>query len=228
MKNETGGEASKNPNNVFLGYVFDVVAPFLAYLLVHWFGGKAFWALTAGGLVAGASTAVNSIRRKKMDAVGVLVLLELVASVIFLLVLRDSRLLLIRPSFYTAIASVYLAFSVLAGHPLSFDGARPMAAKGGPQRLAAYERAWTNSAEFRRTHNIVTSGFAAAFFADSVLRIVIVYNFPLERSMWLSNVPHVAAMVLIVASSALAGRKFARIVDEQEMNNETARQRAEP
>ncbi len=216
MTNDAGGEGSKNTNRVFLGYLFDVVAPFLAYLLVQWFGGKAFWALTVGGLVAGASTAVNSIGRKKLDAVGMLVLLELVASVIFLLVLKDSRLLLIRPSLYTAVASVYLAGSVLAGHPLSFDGAKPMAAKGGPQRLAAYEHAWSNSPEFRRTHNIVTSGFAAAFFADSVLRVVIVYKFPLERSMWLSNVPHVAAMILIVASSALAGRKFAHIVDEEQ------------
>lgn len=207
---------AKNPNKVFLGYLFDVVAPFAAYLVVHWFGGKAFWALTVGGLIAGASTAVNTIRNRKLDAVGILVLLELAASVVFLVVLRDSRLLLIRPSLYTAIASVYLFGSVLAGHPLSFDGAKPMAAKGGPQRLAAYERAWSNSAEFRRTHNIVTLGFAAACFADSLLRIVIVYRLPLERSMWLSNVPHVAAMILIVASSALAGRKFARIVDEEQ------------
>jgi hypothetical protein len=203
---------TKNP---FLGYFLDIAGPFTAYFIVHYFGAPAFWALTIGGLVAATTTIVNSIRRKSLDAVGILVILELVASITFLLVLRDARLLLIRPSFYTGIASIYLAFTVIAGHPLSFDGAKPMAAKGGPARLAAYERAWRDSAEFRRAHKVVTLGFALALFADSILRIVIVYKFPVERSMWLSNVPHVAAMVLIIASSALAGRTFKRIVDEQ-------------
>jgi hypothetical protein len=216
MKEEITNTAAAPPGkNPFVGYFFDIVAPFLAYFVVHWFGAHALWALTAGGLVAGASTIINSIRRKGLDAVGVLVVIELLASITLLLVLRDPRLLLIRPSFYTGIASIYLIFSVCAGHPLSFDGARPMAAKGGSARLAGYNQAWKNSAEFRRTHNIVTLGFAAAFLADSVLRIVIVYRFPLERSAWLSNVPHVAAIVLVVASSALAGRTFKRIVDEQ-------------
>jgi len=94
MKNLTAAKADPAPaRNPFLGYFFDIVAPFVAYFIVHRFGAPAFWALTAGGLVAGASTTVNSIRRKNLDAVGVLVLLELVASIIFLLVLRDPRLL---------------------------------------------------------------------------------------------------------------------------------------
>ena len=216
MKSPSAAKIDPAPSrNPFLGYFLDLVAPFVAYFIVHKFGAPAFWALTAGGLVAGASTAVNSIRQRHVDAVGVLVLLEMAASIIFLLVLRDARLLLIRPSFYTAIASVYLAFSVFAGHPLSFDGAKPMAAKGGPERLAAYERSWQTSAEFRHTHRVITSGLAVAFLADSILRIVIVYKFPLDQAMWLSNVPHVAAILVIAVVGALAGRRFKRIVDEE-------------
>jgi hypothetical protein len=207
--------SSSKTTSPFLAHFFDILAPLVAYFIVHWFGARAFWALTVAGLVAGAGTMVNSIRRKKLDTIGVLVILELGASIIFLLVLRDSRLLLIRPSLYTGIASIYLAFSVFAGHPLSFDGAKPMAAKGGPRRLAAYERAWKDCAEFRSTHKIVTLGFALAFFVDSILRIIIVYEFPLDRALWISNVPHVVAITLIIAVSALAGRTFQRIVDEQ-------------
>jgi predicted neutral ceramidase superfamily lipid hydrolase len=90
-----------------------------------------------------------------------------------------------------------------------------MAAKGGPERLEAYERAWQVSAEFRHTHNVATSGLAVAFLADSILRIVIVYKFPLDRAMWLSNVPHVVAILLIMIVGALAGRRFKRIVDQE-------------
>ncbi len=201
--------------SIFVPYVLDIVAPLAGYFVVRWFGAQAFWALTAGGLIAGLSTLVNTIRHKGLDAVGTLVIIEIAASIALLLLIRDPRLLLIRPSFYTGVAAIYFAFTVFAGRPLTFDAAKPMAAKGGPERLAAYERAWDSSTEFRRIHKVVTLGFALAFLADSVLRVVIVYRFPLERSTWLSNLPHVVAMLLIIAASALAGRSFSRIVDEQ-------------
>ncbi len=90
-----------------------------------------------------------------------------------------------------------------------------MAASGGPARLAAFERTGDKSAEFRPTHRRLTIGFGVALAADSILRIVIVYGTPVDRSAWLSNVPHVTAMVLMIGISALAGRKSSRLVDEQ-------------
>lgn len=206
--------ADKAPTTVrkiFLPYFFDIVAPFLAYFVVHRFGGRTILALTVGGLIAATSTAVNSIRRKGLDRVGMLVILEIVASLVMLLLMRDPRLLLIRPSFYTAVAAVYLIYTVFVGRPLSYDGARPMATQGDPLRMEAYEKLWDQSGEFRQTHKMVTFGFGVAFMIDSILRIVIVYRLPIERSAWLSNVPHAATMVLVVALSAMAGRRFRRI-----------------
>lgn len=195
-------------------YVFDVAGPFVAYLLVKMIGAPAAWAMTVAGTVAGLSAAVNTVRRGKIDAVGALVLLEIVVSLLLMIFIRDQRLMLIRPSFYTAMAAVFLLSSAMAGKPLSFAGSRHMAAAGGPARLAAFERTWEKSAEFRRTHRSVTFGFGLALALDSILRIVIVYEAPTDRAPWLSNVPHVAAIILFVIISALAGRKFSRLVDE--------------
>jgi hypothetical protein len=64
----------------------------------------------------------------------------------------------------------------------------------------------------------VTFGFGLALVADSVLRVVIVYCYPVERSAWLSNVPHVVAIILIIAASALAGRTFKRLVESSQSN----------
>jgi hypothetical protein len=191
------------------------VGPFVAYGIAHALGAHGVWALTAAGLMAGVGMAVNTLRKKGLDAVGLLVLLEIVVSIALTLFVRDERLMLIRPSFYTALASVYLTVSACSGRPLSYAGSRRMAAKGGPARIAAYERAWKNSAAFRRTHTFVTLGFAAGLAADSILRVVLVYTLPVDRAAWLSNVPHVTAIVLMIAVSALAGRRFSRLVDEQ-------------
>ena len=90
-----------------------------------------------------------------------------------------------------------------------------MAAQGGPDRIAAYERAWECSSKFRRTHRMLTFGFGVGFALDSILRVIIVYSSSLDRAAWLSNVPHTVAIVLMVAFSALAGRRFGKLVDEQ-------------
>ena len=196
-------------------YVFDVAGPFIAYFLIKAFGAPVVWAMTIAGTVAALSASVNTVRRGKLDAVGVLVLAEIVASLLLMIFVRDPRLMLIRPSFYTAVAAVFLVSSAFVGRPLTFAGSRQMAASGGPARLVAFERTWERSEDFRRTHRRLTIGFGIALAIDSVLRVVIVYTNSVERSAWLSNVPHVSAIVLIVMISALAGRKFGRLVDEQ-------------
>jgi hypothetical protein len=201
--------------HVWLPYVVDVVAPFAAYVVMRAFGTGAMWALSIAGILAGATTLVNSVRRRALDALGALVLLELLVSVVLLAVMRDTKLLLIRPSFYTGIAAVYLLVSAGSESPVSYVGARPIAARGGSERLAAYERAWERSSEFRHTHRMVTAGFGVALALDSVLRVLIVYRTPLDRAVWLSNVPHAVAIALMVACSALAGRRFRRLVDSQ-------------
>lgn len=198
-----------------LPYVLDIVGPIIGYAVVHGLGASGFWALSVAGVIAGLSTAINSIRRKGLDAMGVLVVLELLASIWVTLFIRDSRLLLIRPSIYTGIAATYLMVSSLRGKPLTYAGSRPMAARGGPVRLAAYERAWEKSPEFRCTHCWLTFGFAVGLAVDSLARIWIVYTQDLQRAAWLSNVPHVSAIVLMVIASAMAGRRFGRLVDEQ-------------
>jgi hypothetical protein len=206
-------------SRVWLPYVVDVVAPFAAYVVMRAFGTGAMWALSTAGVLAGATTLVNSVRRRALDTLGTLVLLELLVSVVLLALTRDAKLMLIRPSFYTGIAAAYLLVSSGSTSPVSYVGARPMAARGGTERLAAYERAWERSPEFRRTHRMVTAGFGVALALDSVLRVLIVYRTPLDRASWLSNVPHTVAITLMVACSALAGRRFSRLVDAEMVEN---------
>ena len=173
------------------------------------------WAMTAAGAAAGLSTTINTFRRRGIDRVGLLVVLELAAAITIMIFVSDERLLLIRPSIYTAIASVYLIISGIAGKPLSYAGSRVMAARGGAERIAAFERTWDKSPAFRQTHIAVTIAFGICLAIDSVLRIIIVYRFPVASAAWLSNVPHLTAVALMIVTSALAGRRFSRLVDEQ-------------
>jgi hypothetical protein len=194
--------------------VMDIVSPFITYALALAFGVGLVWAMTAAGVVAALSTLFNTLRKRAVDAVGLLVMVELIAALALALFVQSPRLLLVRPSIYTAIASAYALGSVVIGRPVSYAGSRPMVARGGAARLAAYARAWKSSGAFRRSHQLVTFAFGICLAIDSGLRVFIVYTCDIERSAWLSKLPHLGATLIMIGVSALAGRRFSRLVNE--------------
>jgi hypothetical protein len=108
--------------------------------------------------------------------------------------------LLIKPSFYVGFAAIYAFATCLVGKPIGFEGAKPIATKGDPERLAAYERAWERSPQFRRTERVITAAWGVAFLADSLLRVLVVYSFSANQvgeSLLLSQGP---GIVLIGAA----------------------------
>lgn len=90
-----------------------------------------------------------------------------------------------------------------------------MGTKGDPLRTAAFERAWERSAEFRSTLRVSAVGWGVAFLADAALRVILVYKLPVARAVWMSNLPTFAALVILIAFSALMGRTTKRIVEKE-------------
>jgi hypothetical protein len=203
------------PATVLLGYAIDVLGPMVAFFVLNKLGVPPLRSLLVGSAIALGSTAINTVRRRRMDRVGVLVLIEIAISILLLFVWRDPRFLLAKPSFYSAIAGVYLIATSFRGKPLTYDGALQMGTKGDPVRAAAFARCWEKSAQFRNNLRIASLGWGLACLADAVLRVVVVYRFPLERAAWLSNLPHLAAIALLMGFSALMGRKTHRLVDQE-------------
>ncbi len=199
----------------FVGALYDAFAPVVTYFVLHALGVPGLVCLVFGIVAAVGTTAVQTVKQRKLDKFGVLVIVETTIAIVLQFTLKDPRLLLIKPSFYSLAGAVYLAWTAFGDRPLTYDGARPMATQGDPVRMEAYERAWQRSAPFRSLHRVATLGWSLAFLADAVLRVVVVYTVPMGRALWLSNVPHIAAIVLLVGFSAMIGRRAKPIVDAQ-------------
>jgi hypothetical protein len=105
---------------VLLGYAIDVVGPMAAFLVLNKLSVPPLWSLLFGSAIALASTTINTMRRRRMDRVGILVLIEIAISILLLFVWRDPRFLLAKPSFYTATAGVYLIATSFRGKPLTY------------------------------------------------------------------------------------------------------------
>ena len=143
----------------FLPLAVDVVVPTALYFVLTELGASPVWALSVAGAATAVSTVVTTVRRGRLDGVGVLVIVEIAISLALLLVTADPRFLLLKPSIYTLITAGYLYLTCVVGRPVGYEAATPMATGGDPRRLAAYREAWVCSAPFRRRERLVTATF---------------------------------------------------------------------
>jgi hypothetical protein len=160
-------------------------------------------AISLGTGILVAAEGARVVRRwRHLDGFAILVLIELTATIILTSVNNSARFILIRPSFYTAIAAIYVLTTVWTPRPFMMQVSKPMAAGGDPVRAEAFERAGCESLRFRRMEQAMTIGLAVVLFAEAVLRVVTVFSRPandvLRSSLW-SQAPAIGLFVVYFA-----------------------------
>jgi hypothetical protein len=147
------------------------------------------------------------------------VLGEVAISVVLVTISTDARFILVRPAFYTAIAGGYAIVTCWTAQPFMMEVTRPIAAGGDPLRAAAFDRAWTTSAAFRRVELAMTFGLGLVLLAEAVLRVVAVYTQPADAVVHASLISQVPAAVLFVGYLVVV-RVFAVPVASREVDQE--------
>jgi hypothetical protein len=152
-------------------------------------GGPDSLAILLGTGVLALVQGVNLFRgRRRLDGFALLVLVELAATIVLTSVSNDPRFVLIRPSFYTTIAGVYVLSTVWTARPFMMQVSKAVAAGGDPLRAEAFEHAGRESTRFRRAEQAMTYGLALVLFAEAALRVVTVLSHPasaiLVSSLW--------------------------------------------
>jgi hypothetical protein len=198
-----------------LPMLLDIVIPIAGYYVLHALGVDDFWALTIAGAGTAGYTIVNTVRRGRLDRLGTLVVLEIALSVVLFAVTRDPRIVLLKPSFYTALAAGYLLYTCLSGRPFTVETSRPFATEGDPDRTRAYEAAWEHSPGFRREHRLVTAVWAVLWLAESAVRVVVVLNSDISEGVLLGQVPGIVAIVAGIVFTRLRVPAVRRHVEAQ-------------
>jgi hypothetical protein len=166
-------------------------------------GGSDLVAIILGSSIFVLIQGAQLVRRwRSLDGFALLVMVELAATVVLVSISSDPRFVLIRPSFYTAIAGVYVLVTVWTERPFIMQVSKPMATAGDPVRAEAFERAARESPRFRRVEQAMTVGLSVVLFAESALRVATVISRAadsiLAASLW-SQVPGVALFVVYFA-----------------------------
>ncbi|MGU3436382.1 VC0807 family protein [Actinomycetes bacterium M1A6_2h] len=195
------------------GTVFVSVA---AYFVLRRLGFSEIWSLTIPGIASAAMTVANSVRQRRLDTLGALVVLELAITLGLAFTTDDPRIAAIRPAFYTLISGAYFLFTCRVGRPIMYTLATPMATDGGePVRTRAYEMAW-DIPKFRRNSRLMTGIIGVIMLVDSAIRVAVVYHYPasdLDRAFLLSQIAGVVMIVGVIATMVVFVRPGSKVVD---------------
>jgi intracellular septation protein A len=151
--------------------VFDVGGPLALYWLLRMAGTSDVTALIVSGALPAVGVALGIIRRRRVDAIGVLVLLGIVTGAVLGLVTHSARLVLMEGSVPTAIFGLVCLGTLLTSKPMLLRIAMETTA-GSPRgrELAARVAQPAGLRKFRT----ITLVWGIAFLAEAATRIGIV------------------------------------------------------
>ena len=151
--------------------------PAALYLTAKHFSASEISALLWATTFPLMKSAYDLTRRRDLDPVALLVLLGLVTSVLAVLASGNSRLLLIRESFFTGAFGLACLISLLLPRPLMFYFGRYFMAGKDEQSREAFNARWHDPA-VRRAHRLVTVTWGLVYTGEFFLRLALVYHLP--------------------------------------------------
>lgn len=180
--------------------VMDLVVPVAVYYLLRAAGLDPLPALILAGVPTVVFLIAQAIRRRKVDALGVFVLVLVVACIAVSLVTGSPRFLLAKAGAFTGLIGLGFLVTLSLARPLPFTLARAMLRRtpaGRALHTGSWDEMWERSAWFRRVWRVDTIIWAAGLLADAAVRVTMAYALPVDA------VPGLAAGLWAVTFAAL-------------------------
>jgi hypothetical protein len=149
--------------------VIDAALPWIAVqVLTHRLDWPMAEAVAVAAVFPAASVIANFLRRRRVEWVGLIILVTLIGAVAVALSTGDARLALLKAAPGAALFGVACLASLGMRRPLMFFVARQFTAGDDPAKLAAWN-ARVDSAGFRRAMRLLTLVWGLAFLAKAML-----------------------------------------------------------
>jgi hypothetical protein len=180
--------------------VFDIAGPLVAYSLLRSNGLSAVTSLVLSGVFPAFGVAINFVRDRRLDAIGVLVLAGIAVGTVLGLLSGNARLVLLEGSVPTAVFGVLCLGSLWSSAPLMYRFASEFIGADTP-RGREFEALSQNTGPvgrgFRHVFRVMTIVWGIGFLAEAAARVVIVELTSTGTAFAISKVmPYVVAGVL--------------------------------
>ena len=156
--------------------VFDIAGPLAVYWLLRAAGTAEVTALIFSGILPAFRVAAGIVRHRRVDAIGSLVLVGIVAGTVAGLVTHSARLMLMEGSIPIAVFALACLGSLPTARPLMY---RIGLQARGASTAAGHdlEARWAQPAA-RHTFRIITLVWGVTLLAEAVTRVLIIETIP--------------------------------------------------
>ena len=176
------------------GVVGGAVIPLGVYFAVRSHVGSDAHALMIAGAPAAIWVGIEWARRRRIDPIGIIVLIGFVAGIVASVLLGGSSFVLkVRDTVFTCLFGVVCLISLAWRRPMMFFIGRALSAGDDPAKIAAYEQLW-DMPTAPRTFRIITAMWGVGLILEAGARILLAASLP--TGVFLAVAPVWAAAVI--------------------------------
>jgi hypothetical protein len=199
-----------------LSSMLEIVLSVGGCYLLRAFDVGAFWALTAPAIAVAVVAVVVTVRRRRIDLIGLLVLCEIAATIALSLVTHSPRVAALRTAAYVLIAGVFCLITLAYRAPLAHTSTMSIATFGDPKREQAFEHAWRDVPEYRLWQRLLTAALGLIMVVTSVIKAYLLLSAPDNAIAHAVDVCNILTFVMIgtlVAVSAVLIQRPRKIIE---------------
>ncbi len=163
-------------------------------------------ALNATAVFPLAGIALGWLRTRRLDFIGVIVLIFIVLGLLTSLISGSPRLFLIKESFLTGLFGLVFLGSLLLARPLSFYLGRQFVSGGDPSRAAWFEGLWQYSS-FRSTQRLIALVWGVGLLSEALIRVGLVFVLPIPAFLAISPLMSMVVTVGLIIWTMSYGRR---------------------
>ena len=170
--------------------------PYASYLLLSHEGVPTVQALAVGAIFPASAVIVGFIRERRVQTIGMIVLVATSASILAALYFTSPFLALAKGSMFSVAFALLLLGSLFGRRPLVFHLA---ALSQDPADRVQAEKLWRTEPRYRRLMRHITAVWAGAFLVEGTLRLLLIPLMPIALFLPVSEAMALGCVGLMVA-----------------------------
>lgn len=179
-----------------LGLALGLLAPVLLYYVLRGFGVSVYVALVVTALVSALPSAVQLVRRRRVNRIASYFCAMSVAALLISLLPGSTEFLLAKGAVLTGVTGVLFLLSLRAEHPIVFVLTRPLL-EGRMNWPADWERLHGRSSRFRRMWRVATIMWGTGLILDAAGRVFMAFAFDPDTVPALSSALYVVVIIAL-------------------------------
>ena len=161
---------------LLLSIILNAIIPFGIYWFVkHYLNPSEFVALCAASIFPLLYSIYEFSEHRSFDLIAIFSLLGIIVSIIGVALGGNTKILLIRESFFTAMLGVACFISLLLPRPLMFYVGRQFMTGKDPAKMAEFDARWHHPYA-RFVHRLITIVWGSAYVGEFIIRAILVYT----------------------------------------------------